>query len=65
MNRSRMICSACAKFDGTLCRLNPTPLPVDEPATHWCSHGMWHQWSERYQEMQPYFWGEWQDTPVS
>ncbi len=60
MKRSEMVCSKCIKFDGS-CRLNPGPIPIDDPAKHWCALGQWHQWSERYQEMEPYYWGEWEE----
>ncbi|MBI4965364.1 MAG: hypothetical protein HY913_18960 [Desulfomonile tiedjei] len=61
MKRSEMICTKCVKFDGTSCRLQPQPIQVDEPAGYWCAQGQWHQWSERYQEMEPFYWGEWEE----
>ncbi|MEW6114098.1 MAG: hypothetical protein AB1664_18335 [Thermodesulfobacteriota bacterium] len=62
MKRSEMICETCIKFDRTRCRLQPEPIPVADPDKHWCAQGQWEQWSERYQEMEPYYWGEWEDT---
>jgi hypothetical protein len=63
MKRSDMICSACVKFDGSDCRLNPESHRVTDPQTHWCAQGQWREWSERYQEMEPYYWGEWEEQP--
>jgi len=57
-----MICTGCIKFDGTACRLQPTQLAITDPNVHWCAQGQWQQWSERYNEMEPYFWGEWGET---
>lgn len=62
MKRSDMICKRCIKFDGENCRSNPAPVLVDNPESEWCAQGTWHQWSERYQEMEPYYWGEWHDV---
>ncbi len=59
MKRSLMVCRNCVKFENEDCRLNPEPVPVDNPDEHWCAQGQWHEWSERYQEMEPYYWGEW------
>ncbi|MEJ2717923.1 MAG: hypothetical protein P8182_12405 [Deltaproteobacteria bacterium] len=60
MNRSEMKCVKCIKFDGRQCRLSPAPIPIDDPEKHWCAQGQWHAWSDRYEEMEPYFWGEWE-----
>jgi len=49
----------CIKFDGAQCRLFPQPLPVADPDAHWCAKGQWQRWSDRYNEMEPYYWGEW------
>jgi len=59
MNRSEMICRTCIKFDGAQCRLFPQPLPVADPDVHWCAKGQWQRWSDRYNEMEPFYWGEW------
>jgi hypothetical protein len=64
MKRSHMVCSRCVKFDGTDCRLDPEAYSIDQPESHWCAQGQWLQWSDRYQEMEPYFWGEWQPEPL-
>jgi len=61
MKRSEMVCKRCIKFDGTLCRLSPETRRIDEPEHGWCAQGQWHQWSDRYQEMEPYYWGEWEE----
>jgi len=63
MKRSEMVCSKCIKFDGTWCRLRPQAVQVDDPDAFWCAQGQWHQWSERYQEMEPFYWGEWEESP--
>lgn len=62
MDRSEMICRSCVKFDGFVCRLWPDPVAVADPDHHWCSQGRWHVWSQRYREMEPYFWGEWRES---
>lgn len=62
MKRLDMICRKCIKFDGAVCRLQPTATPVQNPDEHWCAQGQWLHWSERYQEMEPYYWGEWEET---
>ncbi|MBI5569304.1 MAG: hypothetical protein HY914_05100 [Desulfomonile tiedjei] len=62
MKRSVMLCSTCIKMDGDVCRLGPAPLEIEEPGKHWCAQGVWHQWSERYQEMEPFYWGEWEEV---
>ena len=61
MKRSEMNCVKCIKFDGSRCRLSPAPLPINDPEEHWCAQGQWHAWSDRYEEMEPYFWGEWEE----
>jgi hypothetical protein len=61
MNKSVMVCSTCIKRDGSQCRLAPDPVSIDAPDTQWCAQGVWHQWSERYQEMEPFYWGEWEE----
>ena len=62
MKRSAMVCSKCIKLQDAQCRLSPATVPIEEPDTHWCSMGVWHQWSERYQEMEPFYWGEWEEA---
>jgi len=62
MKRSDMVCSRCIKFDLGRCRLAPQTQFISDPEIHWCAQGRWHMWSVRYQEMEPYFWGEWQDS---
>lgn len=62
MKRSNMVCSTCIKRQDEQCRLNPAAVPIQEPDNHWCSQGVWHQWSERYQEMEPFYWGEWEEV---
>jgi len=62
MNRSEMICGNCIKFEDCHCRLDPHPVAIDEPDTHWCAQGQWQQWSEKYQEMEPFYWGEWEEA---
>jgi len=62
MKRSEMVCTHCVKFDGAVCRLQPEVVQVDSPSSHWCAQGQWHQWSERYQEMEPFYWGEWEEN---
>jgi hypothetical protein len=61
MKRDEMTCKSCIKFDGTMCRLYPEPAEIDGPGSHWCAKGQWQQWSQRYQEMEPYYWGEWEE----
>jgi hypothetical protein len=72
MKRSEMVCRTCINFDESgLCRFGPKPLAfgsVDAPFTitadphqHWCAQGQWHEWSERYREMESFCWGEWED----
>jgi hypothetical protein len=61
MKRSDMTCSNCIKFDGLQCRLDPEPWSVENPDVHWCAQGQWQQFSERYQEMEPFYWGEWEE----
>ncbi len=62
MKRTEMICRTCVKFEDNSCRLGPEPVPINDPETHWCAQGIWRQWSERFQEMEPYYWGEWEDS---
>ena len=61
MKKSSMRCGTCIKFQETACRLSPLPVKIEEPDKHWCAQGQWSEWSERYREMEPYFWGEWED----
>ncbi|MFC1834692.1 hypothetical protein ACFL2Q_08155 [Thermodesulfobacteriota bacterium] len=61
MTRDEMLCKRCIKFDGRLCRSEPEPVPIEDPGHHWCAQGHWQQWSDRYQEMEPFYWGEWED----
>jgi hypothetical protein len=61
MNRSDMVCSRCMKFDGANCRCRPTPISVPDPLGHWCAQGLWQEWSDQYEEMEPMYWGEWND----
>ena len=58
MKRAEMVCTACIKFDGGMCRQHTEPLRIENPQSHWCATGQWQQWSERYQEIEPYYWGE-------
>ena len=60
MKRQDMTCATCVKFDGAHCRLQPQPVDIPHPDGHWCSQGQWQEWSERFQEMEPYYWGEWE-----
>ncbi len=60
MKRSQMICSSCIKFDDGLCRLDPEVRRIEQPCNHWCAQGEWRLWSERAQETEPFFWGDWQ-----
>ena len=62
MKRSSMVCRTCIKRQDTECRLNPASVPIEEADSQWCAQGVWHQWSERYQEMEPYYWGEWEEA---
>lgn len=62
MKRSEMVCSKCVKFDGSRCHLQPQAAQVDTPDSHWCAQGQWRQWSERYQEMEPFYWAEWEES---
>ncbi len=62
MKRSEMVCCACIKFQDGFCRCGPQPCFIESPATHWCGQGVWHRWSSRYLEMEPYYWGEWEET---
>ena len=62
MKRTEMICCKCIKFEDNCCRLGPESVRIDDPEAHWCAQGIWRQWSERFQEMEPYYWGEWEDT---
>ncbi len=59
MKRSDMVCTQCIKFDGSLCRCYPKPVTVENPAKNWCAQGLWHQWSDQYEEMEPFYWGDW------
>ena len=61
MRRSSMKCRTCVKFEETECRLAPKPVKIKDPDKHWCSQGQWHEWSDRYQEIEPYYWGEWEE----
>jgi hypothetical protein len=61
MKREEFVCTRCIKCANGDCRLNPEPFALLDPDSHWCAQGQWHQWSERYQEMEPYYWGEWED----
>ncbi len=61
MKRADMTCLKCIKYEAPACRLNPPAVSINDPEGHWCSQGMWHQWSERYREMEPFYWGEWED----
>lgn len=61
MKRSEMVCKSCIKQEAGQCRLDPESFDIAEPETHWCAQGQWHQWSERYREMEPFYWGEWED----
>lgn len=60
MKKSEMHCKSCIKFDGKDCRLDPKPVQIENPSEFWCSQGQWSCWSERYQEMEPFYWGEWE-----
>lgn len=60
MKKSEMVCRSCIKFDEACCRLGPAPIHIDEPDKHWCAQGIWHRWSERFLEMEPFYWGEWE-----
>jgi hypothetical protein len=62
MTRTEMVCTKCVKFDGEQCRLNPVPVDIINPVGHWCSQGQWNEWSERYREMEPFYWGEWDEN---
>ncbi len=64
MTRSDMVCSNCVKFDGKNCRLDPEAYFIKDPLDHWCAQGQWTEWSERFQEPEPYFWGEWDNSPM-
>jgi len=61
MKRSDMTCSACIKFFDGFCRQSPQPCHIPAPDAHWCAQGRWHKWSPRYMEMEPYYWGEWEE----
>jgi hypothetical protein len=61
MKRSEMICSSCIKSEGEYWRLSPAPVPIEDLHKHWCAQGQWEEWSERYDEMEPFYWGEWED----
>jgi hypothetical protein len=63
MKKASMVCAACIKRNASQCHLGPDAVHIGSPDTHWCAQGVWHQWSERYQEMEPFYWGEW-DDPV-
>ncbi|MGC8908878.1 MAG: hypothetical protein ACP5M0_15765 [Desulfomonilaceae bacterium] len=62
MKRSEMVCSACIKFQDGFCRNAPEPCFIPAPESHWCAQGTWRRWSRRYLEMEPYYWGEWEET---
>jgi hypothetical protein len=57
-----MVCDECIKRQDEECRLNPEAVPIQDTHNHWCAQGVWHQWSERYQEMEPFYWGEWEEA---
>ena len=64
MKRSEMVCATCIKQEGGFCHLNPVPLILTpDLRLHWCAQGEWTCWSEKYQEMEPFCWGEWEDIP--
>ena len=65
MKKSEMTCTGCIKFDGSDCRTDPKPALVGNPEIHWCAQGQWARWSERYQEMEPLYWGEWEDERIN
>ena len=61
MKRSQMVCDGCVKLEGSVCHAEPRPLEIDRPQEHWCAQGQWRRWSERYEEMEPFYWGEWDE----
>ncbi len=61
MRKSSMKCRTCIKFQETECHLGPKAVKIKEPDKHWCAQGQWPEWSDRYQEMEPYYWGEWEE----
>ena len=71
MKRSEIVCVKCIKFEVGQCCLYPKRLAIGSvdspdiinanPEIHWCSNGVWHEWSERYKETEPFYWGEGED----
>ena len=62
MHRTEMVCGNCIKFDGIKCggSTRNRSRCRDRKCTG-VRKGQWRQWSERYQEMEPYYWGEWEE----
>jgi hypothetical protein len=62
MTRVEMVCRKCIKLENDQCRLNPVPIDISDPDRHWCAKGQWNEWSERFRETEPFYWGEWDEA---
>lgn len=60
VKQSDMRCATCVNYINTRCYQSPVPVTIEQPNEHWCSLGHWRVWSERFNEWEPYYWGEWQ-----
>lgn len=64
-----MRCETCINGDGfksgridlVVCRLKPKAFRK-EPWDH-CAQGTWYEWTDRFHEWVPYYWGEWEKEP--
>ncbi len=63
MRQSEMTCLKCQNFDSGDCHLEPVSIRILAPEGHWCSRGVWPEWSERFGAYEPHYWGEWEKTP--
>lgn len=65
MKRSYMVCDNCIKLIHGFCMHEPIPVDLSAQGlytnTHACAQGMWHEWSDRFNTTEPYYWGEWED----
>lgn len=63
MKRADMVCKTCTNFNPPEeCRLNPVPEKITAPDAHWCAHGVWRAWSERWRDYENLSWSDWNET---